>query len=39
MAAKTSLYLNTRTVTANQQAIYNRGDLSKTIIRAVCAYL
>ena len=39
LAAKTSYYLNIRTTQANLDNIYIRGDLCKTIIRAVCAYL
>jgi hypothetical protein len=39
LSAKTSYYLNSRTTVANLDNLYNRGDLSKTIIQAVCAYL
>ena len=39
VASKTPYYLNTRTTSASQQNINNRGDLGKTIVRAVCAYL
>ena len=39
LAAKTTYYLNTRTTTASVNNIQNRGDVSATIITAVCAYL
>lgn len=39
LAAKTSYYLNTRTQNSGIDNIYNRGSDSKTIIRAICAYL
>lgn len=39
LAAKTSYYLVSRTTLANMEFIFWRNDLSKLIIRAVCAYL
>lgn len=39
LSSKTSYYLNLRTTSANLDNMYLRGDLSKTIIRAICAYL
>lgn len=39
LAAKTSYFVNIRTTSAGMGTIYARGDLSPTIIRAVCAYL
>lgn len=40
IAAKTSYYLNSKvTQTIASSTLYNRGDNSKTIIRAICAYL
>ena len=39
LSSKTPYYLNTRTPSAGIGTIYNRGDLSTIVIRAVCAYL
>lgn len=39
LAAKTVLYLNTRTTTAGGPGIYNQNGVSPLIIEAVCAYL
>ena len=39
LTAKATYYLNTRTTSASQANINNRGDLGKTVIRAICAYL
>ncbi len=39
LTSKTAYYLNARTTVANLDNIYVRGDLGKTIIRAVCSYL
>ena len=39
LAAKTPYYLNQRTQSASIDELDFRGDLAKTIIRAVCAYL
>jgi hypothetical protein len=39
LTSKTAYYLNIRTTSTNLDNIYLRGDLSKTIIRAVCGYL
>lgn len=39
LTSKTSYFLNVSPVTASTSSIDIRGDLSKTIIRAVCAYL
>jgi hypothetical protein len=39
LASKTSYYLNTKTIESSIANIYNPGNYSKTIIRAVCAYL
>jgi len=37
--SKTSYYLNIKTADGGVDTIYIRGDVEKTIIRAVCAYL
>lgn len=39
LASKTTYYLNTRTINANIDRLYNRGELIPTIIRAICNYL
>jgi hypothetical protein len=39
LASKTLYYLNTRTVSSSVDSIYDYGSFSKTIIRAICAYL
>lgn len=39
LASKTSYYLNARTSSAGVTTIQIRGDIGKTILRAVCAYL
>lgn len=39
LAAKTSYYLNTKTNVASVTTIGNNGNLSKTIIKSICAYL
>lgn len=39
LAARTTYYLNFRTNQANQDTLAFRGDISTTIISAVCAYL
>ena len=39
LASKTIYYLISRTTNANEDAIQIRGDVGKTIIRAICAYL
>jgi len=39
LAAKTTYYLNVCTVAAGVDSIYINGSYSKTIIRAICAYL
>lgn len=39
IAAKATYYLNYASQTTGATTVYIRGDLSNTIIRAVCAYL
>lgn len=39
LSVKTSYYLNTRTTGTSITDLYNRGDITTTVIRAVCAYL
>jgi len=39
LTTKTAYYLNERTAQANLDNMYLRGDLGKTVVRAVCAYL
>jgi hypothetical protein len=39
LTSKTSYYLNSKTTVTNLDTLANRNDLSKLIIRAVCAYL
>lgn len=39
IAAKTSYFLNIMTTVASMTSIDQRGDISPTVVRAVCAYL
>ncbi len=39
LTAKTAYYLNCRSTDSSSGTIHFRGDLGKTIIRAICAYL
>ena len=39
LSSKTTYYLNQRTIVANLDNMYIRGDYIPTLIRAVCAYL
>jgi hypothetical protein len=39
VTSKTTYYLNTMTPTASVDNMYNRGDVSDTIIKFICAYL
>lgn len=39
LSVKTTKYVNTRTTGTVATALFNRGDVSATTIRAICAYL